>query len=266
MDSGAEPLERTEARGLVYYRHSPWSSLPHGIFTRHGGVSPAPWQSLNLGASVGDAPAAVAENHRRLLAHFGLEGAAVSTLWLVHGADVIRLDAAPKPGAALPKADAMVTDQPHIPLLLRFADCVPLLFYDPERPAIGMAHAGWRGTAQGVAARTIQAMQQAYRCQPRSIQALVGPSICASCYEVGEDVMEAMRKRFAAESLAECAVATADGRWLLDLPALNRLDLQNAGLVQIHDAAICTACRCDDFYSHRAEGGRTGRFGALLSL
>ena len=259
-------MERTEANGLVYYQHSPWASLRHGIFTRHGGISASPWQSLNLGASVGDDPESVAENRRRLLAHFGLENAPVATLWLVHGADVIQLNASPNGAAPLPKADAMITDQPNLPLLLRFADCVPLLFFDPEKNAVGMAHAGWRGTASGVAAQTVRALQQAYGSATSSIQALIGPSICEACYEVGAEVMAAMRERFTASELASCYSESANGRSLLNLPALNRLELEKAGVVCIHDAATCTACHCADFFSHRAEGGRTGRFGALLCL
>lgn len=263
---GAGQLERTEASGLVYFRHTAWASLRHGIFTRHGGVSEIPWKSLNLGASVGDSLESVAENRRRLLAHFGLEQAHVGTLWLVHGADVIQLDAPPNANEPMPQADALITDQPDIPLLLRFADCVPLLFYDQIHGAIGMAHAGWRGTALGIATQTIQAMQGAYDCTPSAIQAIIGPSICDACYEVGEEVMTAMRERFAEPELASCSCPSDNGRWLLNLPALNRIEMENAGLEQIHDAAICTACHCEDFFSHRAEGGCTGRFGALLCL
>ena len=259
-------MERAEANGLVYYQHSPWAALRHGIFTRHGGVSAAPWKSLNLGASVGDAPESVAENRRRLLAHFCLEQTPVGTLWLVHGAEVIQLNAPPNGAKPLPKADAMITDQRNLPLLLRFADCVPLLFYDPKKNAIGMAHAGWRGTALGIAAQTVRALRDAYGCAPASIQALIGPGICEACYEVGAEVLAAMRERFSDAELAACASESARGRWLLNLPALNRFQLEQAGLVSIHDAAICTACHCADFFSHRAEGGRTGRFGALLSL
>ena len=266
IDSGAEQLERTEANGLIYYRHATWATLRHGIFTRHGGVSAAPWQSLNLGASVGDSPTAVTENRRRLLAHFGLEHARVGTLWLVHSADVLQLDAPPSVNGQMPQADALITDQPDVPLLLRFADCVPLLFYDPARAAIGMAHAGWRGTALGIAAQTIQAMQNAYGCSPSSIQSIIGPSICGACYEVGAEVMAAINRRFSEEDLANCASPSANGRWLLDLPAVNRLEMERAGLQHIHDATPCTACHCEDFFSHRAEGGRTGRFGALLCL
>ena len=259
-------MERTEANGLVYYQHSPWASLRHGIFTRHGGISASPWNSLNLGASVGDDPESVAENRRRLLAHFGLEDTSVATLWLVHGADVIQLNASPNGADPLPKADAMITDQRNLPLLLRFADCVPLLFYDPEKNAIGMAHAGWRGTAYGVAAQTVRALGDAYGCAAASIQALIGPSICEACYEVGEEVLAAMRERFTEAELSSCSSESANGRTLLSLPALNRLELERAGVVCIHDAATCTACHRADFFSHRAEKGRTGRFGALLCL
>ena len=221
---------------------------------------------MNLGASVGDAPGAVAENRRRLLAHFHLEERPFGTLWLVHGADVLRLDAPPRADEPFPQADALITDQPNLPLLLRFADCLPVLFYDPQHGAIGMAHAGWRGTALGVAGQTVRAMQAAYGSSPAHLQALIGPGICADCYEVDEEVLAAMRVGYSEEELARCTRPTRDGRCLLDLPALNRCDLQKAGLVQIHNSAPCTACHPEDFFSHRAEAGRTGRFGALLCL
>lgn len=263
---GSGQLKRETANGLVYYRHAAWANLRHGVFTRHGGVSAPPWHSLNLGASVGDAPAAVAENRRRLLDHFGLADAAFATLWLVHGADVLRLDAPPDADSHLTRADALITDRPQLPLLLRFADCLPLLLYDPARAAIGIAHAGWRGTAAGVATQCVSAMREAYGCQPEDIQALIGPAICGACYEVGEEVIAAMRPRFDETELADIARPSPAGRWLLDLPAANRCQLRRAGLRQIHEEAPCTACNTADFFSHRAEGGRTGRFGALICL
>ncbi len=240
--------------------------MRHGVFTRHGGISAAPWDSLNLGASVGDDPAAVAENRQRLLAGFGLEFAPFGTLWLVHGKDVLRLDEASRLNGNLPKGDALITDQPGLPLLLRFADCLPLLLYDPQRAAIGIAHAGWRGTALGIAAAAIHAMQEAYGCEPAAIQALIGPGICGACYEVGDEVRREMGRRFGAAALSAISRPAANGRWLLDLAAANQLELQNAGVEIIHNQAPCTACHPEDFFSHRAEKGRTGRFGALICL
>ena len=141
-------MKRVEAQGLAWYQ---FASLPvrHGVFTRHGGVSAAPWASLNLGGNVGDDPLAVRENHQRMYAALGVDDGRVCTVWQVHSADVVYA-AGPVPGRRwLAAADGLITDRPDTPLAMRFADCTPILAYDPQHGAIGLAHAGWRGTVQG---------------------------------------------------------------------------------------------------------------------
>ena len=260
-----ERLERVMDGDLQYYRFSLWPQLKHGVFTRKGGFSPAPWASLNLGGNVGDSPEAVRHNHEAMYHALNVRGDRACTVWQVHSADVM-IALGPVPGRRWSTlADSMITDLPDTPLVMRFADCTPLLFHDPVRGVIGMAHAGWRGTVQGVGAKTVLTMTDAYGSQPADIQAAIGPSIGPERYQVGEEVVEAVQSYFGTTD-GLIRRDPQDGTAYLNLWAANRLDLERAGVEQIEVAGICTAEHTDEFFSHRAEKGRTGRFGAVLSL
>jgi hypothetical protein len=195
----------------------------------------------------------------------GVNRERVCTVWQVHSADVLVVHGPVPNRRWLAQADGMVTDRADTPLTMRFADCTPLLFYDPVKGVIGMAHAGWRGTVAGVGANTVRTMAQTYGCKPRDIRACIGPSIGPARYQVGEEVVAAVQEHFGTtDSLIRRD--PADRTAYLDLWAANKLDLQRAGVEQIEVAGICTAEHTDEFFSHRAEKGRTGRFGAVLSL
>ena len=238
--------------------------LRHAVFTRQGGVSPAPWASLNLGGTVGDDVERVAENRLRALRCFDTTPDTLYDVWQVHSADVVRVEA-PRP-AHVPheRADAIVTDRPGITLLMRFADCVPILLYDPARRVIGMAHAGWQGTVKGVAGAVIESMRLGYGCQPADILAAIGPSIGPDHYEVGPDVAVQVKRVFGQDAMA--LLSGDSGAVKFDLWAANRLQLAQAGVKHIETAGICTACHLEDWFSHRAEKGKTGRFGVAMRL
>lgn len=260
-------MHRIDGHGPVYYQFEQWASgvpLVHGVFTRLGGVSPAPWASLNLGGTVGDAPETVQENHRRVYAVLGLDGARACTVWQVHSADTVVVCARVPGRRWLARADGMVTDRPGLPLTLRFADCTPILFYDPVRHVAGIAHAGWRGTVLGAGVSALRAMQAAYGSRPQDVQAGIGPSIGPERYQVGDEVVAAVRAAFG--STDGLIRRSADGSTILDLWAANRVALERAGVGQIEVAGLCTAARTDEFFSHRAEAGRTGRFGVVIAL
>ena len=250
---------------LGYYRFDLWPELRHGIFTRTGGVSQSPWASLNMGGNVGDDPANVRRNHELMYETLSLNQARVCTVWQVHSADTIVARRPVRGRRWLALADGMVTDCLDTPLTMRFADCTPLLFYDPVQGVIGMAHAGWRGTVSGIAANTIKMMIQTFGCRPSNIQAGIGPAIGQARYQVGEEVVEAVYRHFDTLDGLICR-DTADGTAYLDLWAANKLALLRAGVEQVEVAGLCTAEHVDEFFSHRAEKGRTGRFGAVLSL
>ena len=226
---------------------------------RVGGVSQAPWQSLNLGVAVGDVAADVAENRRRFEAALG-----VPTVYLrqVHSARVMRLHAADAGRALDDPADAAITTEPGIACTVQVADCLPVLFAAPASRGVGAAHAGWRGLAGGVLEATVAALCDAASCRPDELQAWLGPCIGPRQFEVGADVVEAFDSP---QHFVPRARADGSMRWLADLPALARERLRVAGLAQITGGRWCTVEDPSRFFSFRRDGV-TGRMGAAVWL
>lgn len=256
-------MQRITYEQLAYYR-TDWD-VTHGIFTRHGGVSPAPFASLNLGGTVGDEATCVRQNHERIYRALGVDGTRAVTVWMVHGVDVAVAEHPPTEQHWLAKADGIITNQPNLPLVMRYADCVPILYYDPVQRAIGMAHAGWRGTVNGIASATVTAMQHAYGSRSQDILTLIGPSISPARFQVGEEVVQALQDYF---GTTEGMVNRDphDYTAYVDLWEANRRDLARVGVQHIEIMGMCTVEHNNEFFSHRAEKGRTGRFGAVMSL
>ncbi|MEJ5239934.1 MAG: peptidoglycan editing factor PgeF [Anaerolineales bacterium] len=254
-----------EHQGLHYFTFESFpSGLIHGILTRKGGVSPEPWASLNLGGTVGDDPQRVRENRLRALEALGRSPDSVFDAWQVHGTGVFRADAPRPADMPHPKADILLTDRPQVTLLMRFADCVPIFLVDRRHGAIALIHAGWKGTVEGAARVAVQAMQAHYGTRPQDVLAGIGPSIGPDHYEVGADVIEQVRKNFGRE--ADRLLIPHNGSIHFDLWEANRLLLESVGVEQIEIAGLCTACDLEHWYSHRAEKGRTGRFGAIFAI
>jgi polyphenol oxidase len=257
-----------ERDSLKYYTFEVFegAGLAHGVFTRRGGVSPAPWALLNTGGMSGDARENVVENRRRIFASFNRPVESIFDVWQVHSAEVVATDA-PRP-LAQPhqKADAIITDRPDITLFMRFGDCVPILLFDPLRRVIAIAHAGWQGTVTKIVQASVKTMNARYHSQPEDILAGIGPSICVDHYEFGGEGLERARQAFGAE--ADEVLIQKNGKMYFDLWQANRRLLLQAGLMldHIQVSGICTAEHTPDWYSHRAESGKTGRFGALLAL
>jgi YfiH family protein len=258
-------LLRTQTKGPRTYQFENvgGETLVHAVFTRLGGVSQGPFATLNVGHTVGDEPQAVAENHRRVYASLGLAANQVVTPRQVHG-NRVAVVAGRDAGRVVPNTDGLATTTPGLGLLLRFADCQPIFLYDPEHHALGLAHAGWRGVALGMARRLVEAMQESFGSQPRALLAGLGPAIGPCCYSVGHEVAAAMG--YALPDWKRVMVPEGEDSWRLDLEAANAQLLAAAGVVQIEQAGICTACRNDEFFSHRADGGRTGRFAVVAYL
>ena len=254
-----------ENDGLRYYRFDIFSNaVTQAVFTRRGGVSPAPWHSLNLGGSVGDDPAHVAANRIHVFQAMGCKPESIHDVWLVHGTDIVYADA-PRPlDQPSTKADIIFTDNPNVSLFMRFGDCVPILFHDPKKKVVGIAHAGWMGTLRGVVGAAVEGMRSHYGSNPKDIVAGIGPSIGVDHYEVGAEVVAQFREKFGTE--ADQMLQTRNGSAYLNLWASNSIQLQKAGVDQIQVSGVCTACHLDDWFSHRAEKGKTGRFGALMAL
>jgi len=252
------------SNGIHYLTFESFADLPHGIFTRRGGVSPAPWDSLNVGGSVGDDPANVRENRERSFNLLSRDPASIHDVWLVHGTNVVHAQGPRDLSDKAIQADILFTDNPNVTLYMRFGDCVPLLFNDPKKGVVGIAHAGWLGTVRGVAKAAVKSMHERYGSDPRDIRAAVGPSIGPDHYEVGEDVAAQVRASFREQ--AHSVLEPRGERFHFDLWKSNRLLLEEAGVGSVEMCEVCTACHTEDWFSHRAEKGRTGRFGAILAL
>ena len=257
-------MQRIDHDGVIFYRFEGPANEPgldHALFTRRGGVSRPPFATLNTGHTVGDDLAAVRINHQRALAALGWREQDVVTAHLVHSARVAVVGPGDR-GAVHPETDALLTADPGVVLMLRFADCVPVLFYDRRRRVIGLTHAGWRGVAVGVVPATVETMVQAFDCRPADLWAGVGPSIGPCCYEVGPEVVE----QVSAAVNGREPFRYENGRVHLDLWAAVGGQLKEAGVGQIELSKLCTACHTEDWFSHRAEGGKTGRFGVVMGL
>ena len=235
--------------GITYLTADTLDGVCHGFSTRPGGVSPAPWDSLNLAVGRGDDLERVRENYGRFCAVLGTEADAGKGLWRDRD---------------YPSVDGMVTDVPHLPLVVFSADCNVVLLYDPVRRAIGACHAGWRGTALGIAGKTVREMQRLFGCDPADIRAAIGPAIGQCCFETDSDVPEALRAALVGE--AEPYITWNGHKYHIDLKAVNALWLQKAGVTRIDISGDCTACRTDLYWSHRKHGGARGSQIAMISL
>lgn len=254
---------RQRVDGLTCYTFDgPGAGLRHALITRLGGVSTGHVASLNLGSTVGDDPAAVQENLRRVCTAFDLQRDRLVSPHQVHGCHVVRVGAADG-GRIIPAADALMTDEPGVALLLRFADCAPVLFHDPVRQVTALAHAGWRGAAAGVVPATVAALGATFGSRPGDLWAGIGPAIGPEQYAVGPEVVTAIA---AACPPGALIAAQRAGEWYLDLPGALAAQLRAAGVEQIALSHLCTASHTDEWYSHRAEQGKTGRFGVFVML
>jgi len=238
--------------------------LIQAVFTRQGGVSPKPWAALNMGGTVGDNLQRVRENRQCALNTLGCSLESVYDVWQVHGVNVVVAEAPRPSNMAHLEADVILTSTPGITLMMRFADCVPILLHDPKRKAIGIVHAGWVGTVRGTAGIAVEAMQTHFGSDPVDIHAAIGPSIGPDHYEIGSDVAVQVHQAFKGQ--AANLLSKRNGTTYFDLWSANRLSLEQVGVKQIELAGLCTACHTEDWYSHRAEKGRTGRFGVIIAL
>jgi len=257
-------LPRQQINGLVYYRFANLAShdeVFHGVFTRLGGVSPSPYDSLNVGHFIGDDHQAVEANHALICQALGISRRDVATAHQVHGGQLALVGPEDR-GRVIPATDALITDTPGVALMLRFADCLPALLYDPVHEVLGLVHAGWKGTIEGIAAKTVSTMVEACGSRPADIIAGLGPCIGPCCYQVGAEVIELVKASF--NHWQGLLRPQGDGSFHFDLWEANRRQLVKLGVEEIAVIQLCTACRTDEFFSHRAEAGRTGRFAVIL--
>lgn len=226
-----------------------YPNLVHGISTRKGGVSMAPYDSLNCGLNTEDNAGHVRENRRRFFDAVHLDENLLVVPEQVHG-DHVRVATS---SGAVSDTDAVVTRQTALFLSVQVADCLPVFLVDPVRSAVGLVHAGWRSSAKRITFATVLTMNRAFQSNSSDLVALLGPSIGPCCYSVGEETADQFDLRY-----------FRGGR--LDLWQCNMDQLLDAGLKQenIVQSRLCTVCHPEWFYSHRASEGKTGRMLAVL--
>ena len=264
-----------EKNGVGWLTFPSWDALPgvrHAFSTRIGGVSEGPFASMNLNFGRGDPREHVEENFRRFCDAAGFSFDTLAASAQDHHTEIRRMTAADcGVGITRPKdresVDGLVTNEPGVTLVTYYADCTPLFFFDPVHRAIGLGHAGWRGTAAGMALCMAERMQQEFGTDPRELFAAIGPAIGPCCYEVDE----AVRSVFCAGPLPQAAsyfTAASNGRYQLDLWRANKGALLAAGLLPEHitTAHLCTRCNHRLLWSHRATGGVRGGLAAFLTL
>ncbi len=245
--------------------------VAHGFSTRLGGVSEGIFASLNLGFNRGDNPDHVRENYGRFCAAIGADASRIVVTGQVHKTDIRTATAELiKPDICAPteyECDGLITDQPGLVLTVFTADCIPVLLYDPVRRVIAAVHAGWRGTAQDIAGKAVQKMQQDYGCHTENILAAIGPGISQCCFETHSDVPEAMTA-----SLGNLAhphiIDLPKGKFRVDLKGINASLLKRSGLSSSHIeiSPDCTACLHETYWSHRVTQGHRGSQAAMIQL
>jgi len=236
--------------------------LRHIISTRPGGVSEGSFASLNLGYHVGDDPARVTENRRRLAEAAGYTPDALVAAQQVHGTNLALVGTAERgQGAfsweqAIPDTDGLLVATPGIPVMIQVADCVPVLIVDPRRHVLALVHAGWRGAVGRIASAAVAQMIARAGTAPADLLVGIGPALCPTCLEVGDEVGEVVARAF-----GPTAVISGMTKPHLDLAAILTADLAGVGVsaAQISASPACTRCCNDRFFSHRGQRGRAGR-------
>ncbi len=253
-----------EKDGLSFYQFTHMAAcadIRHGIFTRNGGSSPPPFNSLNIGRGIGDDDSGVEANRRAIGRCF--RGAELVYARQVHGRQVINLADYPAMQRANPHpaeplvGDAMVTDQPQKYLVIQVADCQAVLLYEPVRQVAANVHCGWRGSIQNIIGRTVETMVNRFECNPRNIIAGIGPSLGPCCAEF---------INYKAE-IPQAFWNYKDFNNHFDFWSISSEQLVQAGLSakNIESSRICTRCCADEFFSYRSEK-TTGRFAAVIGL
>ncbi len=248
------------------YLTAPNIATAHAFTTRLGGVSDGYLASLNLGAHRGDTIENVAENYHILGDTLGFFRNKLVLANQIH-TDIVRIVTEKDCKGSLshrdyPECDALITNTPGLALTVFTADCTPILFWDSVTGAVGAAHAGWRGTALGIAGKTVDAMVSTFGCQAENIHAAIGPNIGPCCFETDSDVPEAMVQALGTEALPY--IRQTGEKYHLDLKAINALWLRRRGVTNIEISTDCTACAPHRFWSHRVTGGLRGSQGAII--
>ena len=257
---------QTIKTGKLEYQVAEGISVPHCFTTRYGGVSTGTQSSLNLAIGRGDSPENVEANLRILSKALDYDPEKYVLTRQTHS-DIVRVvtdaDCNGFFHRDYPECDGLVTNTPGVTLMVFTADCTPLLFHDPVTGAVGAAHAGWRGTAQNIGAKTVEAMVRNFGCNPENIRAAIGPNLSQCHFETDLDVPTAMIAAYGDEVLP--FIRQKGEKYFPDLKAINALALRRAGVRYIEVSDACTWCESDRFWSHRVTKGDRGSQGAVIT-
>lgn len=243
-------------------------SAVHAFSTRFGGVSEGYFGAMDLSYTRCDSHEAVVENHRRFADAVGYPTDRLVSTRQVHG-DIIRIASESDCGKAARgeldyECDGLMTDIPGLPLMILTADCCPVLLYDPVRNVVAAVHAGWRGTALGIAGKAVREMSAVYGCKPENIIAAIGPCISKCCFETDSDVPEAMETGLGSD--AEKYITRSGSKYHVDIKGINAEFLRRAGVNSIHITDECTACNTERYFSHRKMGDKRGSLASVIML
>lgn len=271
-----EKLNVREKQGVTYLSFPALEALDivsHAFSTRLGGVSEGIYSTMNFTFTRGDNPEHVMENYRRMAAVLDTDPEWMVLSYQTHTTNV-RVVTEEDAGKGIVKdrdyrdVDGLVTNVPGITLVTFYADCVPLYLVDPVHRAIGLSHSGWRGTVNRMGSQTLKKMAEVYGTNPADVICCIGPSICQSCFEVGEEVAEAFAGSFAEFYYPELFYRKENGKYQLDLWRANQIIFAEAGVrpENIHTTDICTHCNPELLFSHRTVGDKRGNLAAFLCL
>jgi YfiH family protein len=243
----------------------------HAFTARLGGASVKPYQGLNMALHVGDEVDMVWKNRQRFFQALELKAENLVTRQQVHGANIRKVTLADAGrGAkdyadAIADTDALITNEPGLPLMLCFADCVPIMFVDVKNFAVGIAHGGWKGTMKKIAAKTFLAMQENFGTKAKDCLIGIAPSIGACCYEIGDEVKSVCADVFPNNPEL---IIKRNGKNYLDLWQANKIQLMEVGIPEdnIDVADECTCCNSNWYFSYRAAHGETGRIAAVIAV
>ncbi len=257
---------------LTYNRFSEIDFINHAFSTRLGGVSKGEFTSMNLSFGRGDSDENVRENYRRIANAIGVSYDSLTASAQVHE-NIVRHVTKDDCGVGIykpkdmPSVDALITNEKDVTLVTYYADCTPIFFVDTVKKALGLAHAGWRGTVLDIAGEVIRSMQRDFSTNPEDVVCAIGPVIGKCCYEVDGDCAENFKRLFDEDS-GVYEKGEKEGKYMIDLALANKLLLQKAGVREenIVISDLCTRCNADLLWSHRATAGKRGTMSAFLSL
>ena len=258
-------MYRQENGVLVTYHFESFDPklVNHAFYTRMGGVSEGAYSQLNLGGTNGDRPEHVRANHIKLFENFGMPFESRFDVWQVHG-DTIHFTDTPRPETQKHQpGDAIFTQNPDVTLIMRFADCVPIMIHDPEKKVVGLVHAGWQGTLIEVGAVAIRAAVKQYGCNPATMRVGIGPSICGHCYQIGAEVRSQFYKKWGEKAFD--FIAESSNGYHLELWAATECIMRSTGIQQLQQSHLCTAENLHERYFYRTDTGLTGRFAVDIS-